>query len=499
MDSAVYDDSGGFESSVTLEPDVAQPLCRAMMRVQAELLLEDADSLGSDAYEDRTHEQRAADALVRLAVRIRQQGQTSLTRRDCREIANPAIPVDQPAGPRRCDLGLLSALGGTRTPNLLIRSQMLSPIELRALGCGEATVSEGSAAGRPRFEQPMPLDRGSVVASRRAVALRPAVVGAAARGGPRRRAPPVRPHRVVRRAQRLPEQHRDRAHGAHRRGVARRAPRAGPAALAGGATGRVRRGGRRGAVDRRAPRLRRRDGRGGAARRGRRLDHHDPASRRRSIAHGIHDHDRGRGARWPFGWHPSTGSTTTLAARLCSTGSRTVRSSLGSRTSTSSRDRTTTCTWCRAPTRRASAEAPASTTCAATRARSTTTCRRHRRRRRGVDGAGVVRDLRRSGRRRHARLTTKPRSAVRGRISRVTDRGTRAADRRRRDRAMTSRAEPRVACASTPRGPRATSSGPGRRSSTTSPARPGTGRRRAAAPRPARGRRASSDARPGAR
>src|SRR5687767_5149212 len=32
------------------------------------------------------------------------------------------------------DLDLLSALGGTRTPNLLIRSQMLSPIELRARG-----------------------------------------------------------------------------------------------------------------------------------------------------------------------------------------------------------------------------------------------------------------------------------------------------------------------------------------------------------------------------
>ncbi len=29
---------------------------------------------------------------------------------------------------------LVSALGGTRTPNLLIRSQMLYPIELQALG-----------------------------------------------------------------------------------------------------------------------------------------------------------------------------------------------------------------------------------------------------------------------------------------------------------------------------------------------------------------------------
>jgi hypothetical protein len=70
MDAAVYDDTGGFESSVTLAPDVAQPLVRAMMRAEAELLLEDADTLGSDAYENRTQEQRAADALVRLSVRM---------------------------------------------------------------------------------------------------------------------------------------------------------------------------------------------------------------------------------------------------------------------------------------------------------------------------------------------------------------------------------------------------------------------------------------------
>ena len=35
-------------------------------------------------------------------------------------------------------LALLSALGGTRTPNLLIRSQMLYPIEPRALGSNES-------------------------------------------------------------------------------------------------------------------------------------------------------------------------------------------------------------------------------------------------------------------------------------------------------------------------------------------------------------------------
>ena len=58
------------------------------MRVQAELLLEDADNFGSDAYEDRTHEQ-------------------SISR-----------PVHHAL------TWTFSALGGTRTPNLLIRSQM---------------------------------------------------------------------------------------------------------------------------------------------------------------------------------------------------------------------------------------------------------------------------------------------------------------------------------------------------------------------------------------
>jgi hypothetical protein len=69
-DAAVYDNHGGFQSSVTLEPHVARPLFRAMTRVQAELLIEDADNFSSDAYEDRTHEQRAADSLVRLAMRL---------------------------------------------------------------------------------------------------------------------------------------------------------------------------------------------------------------------------------------------------------------------------------------------------------------------------------------------------------------------------------------------------------------------------------------------
>ncbi len=40
------------------------------MRVEAELLLDDADRLGQEDHEDRTYEQRAADAFVALALRV---------------------------------------------------------------------------------------------------------------------------------------------------------------------------------------------------------------------------------------------------------------------------------------------------------------------------------------------------------------------------------------------------------------------------------------------
>ena len=58
-------------------------------------------------------------AEVRLAPEVGSQSGSGLpTREEC----NPVARAD------------VSALGGTRTPNLLIRSQMLYPIELRALG-----------------------------------------------------------------------------------------------------------------------------------------------------------------------------------------------------------------------------------------------------------------------------------------------------------------------------------------------------------------------------
>ena len=61
---------GMTRMSLRLEPRLGYPFSRALMRVQAELLLDDADRLGLDEWEDRTHEQRAADAFVALALRV---------------------------------------------------------------------------------------------------------------------------------------------------------------------------------------------------------------------------------------------------------------------------------------------------------------------------------------------------------------------------------------------------------------------------------------------
>ena len=50
---------------------------RAHMRIEAELLLADADAWATDGYEDRTPEQRAADALVELTRRVRQAAEAA--------------------------------------------------------------------------------------------------------------------------------------------------------------------------------------------------------------------------------------------------------------------------------------------------------------------------------------------------------------------------------------------------------------------------------------
>jgi hypothetical protein len=70
-DAMTVDDDGVYRSTVTLAPTLAVPLQRALMRVEAELLREDADSIGSQDYEGRTSAQRRADGFVRLVEALR--------------------------------------------------------------------------------------------------------------------------------------------------------------------------------------------------------------------------------------------------------------------------------------------------------------------------------------------------------------------------------------------------------------------------------------------
>ena len=57
---------GMCHMDATLAPKDGMPVQKALMRAEAALMLEDADRIGSVQYEDRTYEQRAADAFVRL-------------------------------------------------------------------------------------------------------------------------------------------------------------------------------------------------------------------------------------------------------------------------------------------------------------------------------------------------------------------------------------------------------------------------------------------------
>ena len=61
---------GMHELSWKLPSEEAAPLLRALLRAEAELALEDADALGTPGFEERTSEQRAADALLRLIRRL---------------------------------------------------------------------------------------------------------------------------------------------------------------------------------------------------------------------------------------------------------------------------------------------------------------------------------------------------------------------------------------------------------------------------------------------
>ena len=62
------DQRGLCEFYGEFEADLAMPFLRALMRAEAELLLEDADALcPGQPDEQRTNDQRSADAFVRLA------------------------------------------------------------------------------------------------------------------------------------------------------------------------------------------------------------------------------------------------------------------------------------------------------------------------------------------------------------------------------------------------------------------------------------------------
>jgi hypothetical protein len=67
---------GMVRFSAELPPELGEPLMRALMRVEAECLLADADGLGRGC-EERTYEQRSCDALVELTRRVSCRGEAA--------------------------------------------------------------------------------------------------------------------------------------------------------------------------------------------------------------------------------------------------------------------------------------------------------------------------------------------------------------------------------------------------------------------------------------
>lgn len=67
--SVLYPD-GSMRLRARLTPDLSYPLRRALMRVEAELLLADAAALSATADETRTPEQRRFDAFVSLGEQL---------------------------------------------------------------------------------------------------------------------------------------------------------------------------------------------------------------------------------------------------------------------------------------------------------------------------------------------------------------------------------------------------------------------------------------------
>lgn len=61
---------GTFRVSCSLEARIGDPFIRAVRRVEAELMLHDANHIGSPGAIEPIYEQRAAGALVLLSQRI---------------------------------------------------------------------------------------------------------------------------------------------------------------------------------------------------------------------------------------------------------------------------------------------------------------------------------------------------------------------------------------------------------------------------------------------
>ncbi|WP_084524238.1 hypothetical protein [Nocardia inohanensis] len=61
---------GGYIVTGDLPPEVAPPFVRAIMRIEAELLLQDAELVTVEEGEPRTPEERRTDALIALLLRV---------------------------------------------------------------------------------------------------------------------------------------------------------------------------------------------------------------------------------------------------------------------------------------------------------------------------------------------------------------------------------------------------------------------------------------------
>ena len=72
-------EDGGGRVSVQLDVDAGDPFVRALLRIEAELLLRDADGTPDDLW--RAPEERRADAFVELFERLREATAGSPTRR----------------------------------------------------------------------------------------------------------------------------------------------------------------------------------------------------------------------------------------------------------------------------------------------------------------------------------------------------------------------------------------------------------------------------------